>query len=162
MTQRYVGTSVPRREDRHLVTGTGTFVADIRLDGMLEAAVLRSPSARARIVGIDAAAARDLPGVVVVVTAADLAGAVDPFTRFVDQEHTPPGLEEAVHPIVRPCPMEPLASSEVCYVGQPVAVVVAESRYVAEDALELVVVDYDELPAVTDPEAAVAGVLEQR
>ena len=157
MTQRYVGTSVPRREDRHLVTGTGTFVADIRLDGMLEAAVLRSPSARARIVGIDAAAARDLPGVVVVVTAADLAGAVDPFTRFVDQEHTPPGLEEAVHPIVRPCPMEPLASSEVCYVGQPVAVVVAESRYVAEDALELVVVDYDELPAVTDPEAAVAG-----
>ena len=105
MTQRYVGRSMPRREDRHLVTGAGTFVADIRLNGMLEAAVLRSPFARARVLGIDATAARQLPGVVAVVTAQDLAGAVAPFTRFVDQENTPPGLEEAVHPIVRPCPM---------------------------------------------------------
>ncbi len=151
---RYVGRSVPRREDRRLVTGTGTFVADIRLDGMLEAAVLRSPFSRARILGIDVAAARELPGVVAVVTAQDLAGSVDPFTRFVDQEDTPPGLEEAVHPVVRPCPMEPLASNEVRYVGQPVAVVVATSRYVAEDALELVVVEYEELPAVVDSEAA--------
>ena len=153
---RYVGTSVRRREDRRLVKGTGRFVADIRLDGMLEAAVLRSPFARARILGIDVQAARELPGVVAVVTARDLAGAVEPFTRFVDQEETPPGLEEAVHPIVRPCPIEPLASDEVCYVGQAVAVVVAESRYVAEDALELVEVEYEELPAVVDPEVAVA------
>jgi carbon-monoxide dehydrogenase large subunit len=152
---RYVGRSVPRREDRRLVTGAGTFVADIRLAGMLEAAVLRSPFARARILGIDVGAARALPGVAAVVTAQELAGVVAPFTRFVDQEDTPPGLEAAVHPVVRPCPMEPLASSEVRYVGQPVAVVVATSRYVAEDALELVVVDYEELPPVVDPEAAV-------
>lgn len=154
---RYVGASVRRREDRRLLTGTGTYVADIRLTGMLDVAVVRSPIARGKIASLDVSRARELAGVVAVVVAADIAGHVAPFTRFVDQEETPPGLEEAVHPVVLPCPMEPLASSEVRYVGQPVAVIVAESRYVAEDALELVVVDYDELPAVTDPEAAAAA-----
>jgi carbon-monoxide dehydrogenase large subunit len=153
-TDRWVGTSVARREDRRLLTGRGTYVSDIRLDGMLEVAVVRSPTARARIAGLDASDARALPGVVAVFTAADLAGRVAPFTRFVDQEYTPPGLEAAARPLVRPCPMEPLADAEVRYVGQPIAIVVAESRYVAEDAAELVAVRYDELPPVTDPEAA--------
>lgn len=151
----YVGTSVRRREDWHLVTGKGTFVADMRRSGMLEAVFVRSPVARGHIADIDVSGARALPGVVAVLTAADLVGHVDPFTRFVDQEDTPPDLEEAVHPVVLPCPMEPLASEEVRYVGQPVAVVVAASRYVGEDAAELIVVEYEDLPAVTDPEAAV-------
>lgn len=150
----YVGRSVRRREDRRLLTGRGTFVPDIKLAGMLEAAVIRSPLARGRITSLDASAARALPGVVAVVTASDVAGRVKPFTRFVDQEETPPDLEAAVHPVVRACPIEPLASSEVRYVGQPVAIIVAESRYIAEDAAELVVVDYDDLGAITDPERA--------
>lgn len=154
---RYVGLSVPRREDVRLLTGQGSFVSDIRLDGTLEVAFVRSPTARARIASIETAGARALPGVVAVFTAADLSGRVAPFTRFVDQEATPPELELAADPVVRPCPIEPLASDQVRFVGQAVAAVVAASRYVAEDACELVAVDYDELPAVTDPEAAVAA-----
>lgn len=152
----YVGTAVPRREDRRLLRGEGTFVADLRLEGMLDVAVVRSSVPRARIAALDAGAARGLPGVVAVLTAADVAGRVAPFTRFVDQEETPPGLEEAVRPIVLPCPIEPLASEEVRYVGQPVALVVATSRYLAEDAAELVTVDYEELEPVVDPERAAA------
>lgn len=154
---RYVGTSVRRREDHRLLTGLGTFVPDVRLPGMLEAAVVRSPVARARIVALDAGSARKLPGVAAIFTAAEIAGQVAPFTRFVDQEETPPGLEDAVHPVVLPCPIEPLASEEVRYVGQPIAVVIADSRYLAEDAAELVALDYEELPAITDPESATRG-----
>jgi carbon-monoxide dehydrogenase large subunit len=156
--QRYVGTAVARREDGRLLRGEGTFVADLRLEGMVDVAVVRSPVPRARIAALDASAARRLPGVVAVLTAADIVGRVAPFTRFVDQEETPPGLEEAVHPVVLPCPIEPLASQEVRYVGQPVALVVATSRYLAEDAAELVAVDYEELEPVVDPDRAAEDV----
>lgn len=149
-----IGRRERRREDRRLLTGQGTYVADIRLHGMTEMAVLRSPFAHAAIRSIQTKAALELPGVIAVLTAADVAGKVAPFTRFVDQEETPPSLERAVHPVVRPCPIPVLATERVRYVGEAVAVVVATSRYVAEDALELIELDLEELPAVVEPEDA--------
>ena len=135
---RYAGTRVPRVEDTRLLTGRGTFVDDVTRPGMLHACFVRSPFARAKINGIDAAAALALPGVHAVFTAGDLnprrQGGV---ARRRGQGH--PGH-------TRP----PLAEGEVKFVGDPVALVVAESRYIAEDAVELVDVDYEPLPAVAD------------
>lgn len=155
--ETYIGRSLPRKEDRPLVTGSGSFVADIRPAGAVEVAFVRSQVAHATVDSIDVAAGRAIDGVLGVFTAADLAGQVEPFTRFVDQEHTPAGLETAVHPVVQPCPMDVLASDRVRYVGHPVAAVVAESRYTAEDCADLIDVGYADLDAVTDPEAAVAA-----
>ena len=151
---RFVGTSTPRREDWRLVTGKGTFVADLKLPGTLHMAVFRSPVAHARIQSIETEDALRLPGIVAALTGADIAGKVKPFTRFVDQEETPPGLEEAIHLVVLPCPIEVLPTERVRYVGQAVAVVVAETRELAEDALEMIRFDYEELRVVSDPEAA--------
>lgn len=135
---RYAGTRVQRVEDGRLLTGRGSFVDDISRPGMLHACFVRSPFARARINGIDASAALELPGVRAVFTAADLN----------------PGAHEAWHAVagkdVPDTPRPPLAEGEAKFVGDPVALIVAESRYVAEDALELVDVDYEPLPAVTD------------
>ncbi len=135
---RYAGTRVPRVEDARLLTGRGTYVDDVSLPGMLHAAFVRSPLARGRIAGIDAEAARALRGVRAVFTASDL----NPGVK--EQWHTSQGPDGPETP--RP----PLAEDEVRFVGDPVALVVAESRYVAEDAAELVEVDYDPLPAVVD------------
>lgn len=142
---RYVGARLPRLEDARLLTGQGQFVDDIRLPGALEAAVLRSPYAHARIGRVDAAAARALPGVLAVYTAADLGDLARPFPIL--QPH--PGLTAAVN-------QGPLAGSAVRYVGEPIALVVAEDRYVAEDAAEQIEVEYEPLPAVVDVEAALA------
>jgi carbon-monoxide dehydrogenase large subunit len=135
---RYAGARVHRVEDARLLTGRGTFVDDVSLPGMLHACFVRSPFARAAIRGIDTSAARALPGVRHVFTAADLN----------------PGVHEQWHTSVGPkspeTPRPPLAEGEVRFVGDPVALVVAEDRYVAEDAAELVDVDYDPLPAVVD------------
>ncbi|AEV72947.1 aerobic-type carbon monoxide dehydrogenase, large subunit CoxL/CutL-like protein [Mycolicibacterium rhodesiae NBB3] len=134
----YAGTRVARVEDTRLLTGHGTFVDDITRPGMLHACFVRSPFARARIKGIDTAAALQLPGVRAVFTAADLN----------------PEVKEAWHAVagkdVADTPRPPLAESEAKFVGDPVALVVAESRYIAEDAVELVDVDYEPLPAVAD------------
>jgi carbon-monoxide dehydrogenase large subunit len=139
------GTPVKRREDPRLLTGQGLFTDDVRLPGMLYAAFLRSPYAHARI-RVDATAARGQPGVVAVFTAQDLAGKVGniPTAWLVPDAdlRTPP----------RPA----LAGEVVRYVGEPVAMVVAESRGAAKDALEAIQVDYDPLPAVTDVEEAAA------
>ncbi|WP_156763313.1 xanthine dehydrogenase family protein molybdopterin-binding subunit, partial [Mycobacterium scrofulaceum] len=135
---RYAGTRVQRVEDGRLLTGRGSFVDDISRPGMLHACFVRSPFARARINGIDASAALALPGVRAVFTAADLN----------------PDVREAWHAVagkdVPDTPRPPLAEGEAKFVGDPVALVIAESRYVAEDALELIDVDYEPLPAVTD------------
>jgi aerobic carbon-monoxide dehydrogenase large subunit len=152
---RFVGTHVRRKEDRRLLTGMGRFVADLNLPGTLDMAVLRSPVAHAQILDVEVGDALRLDGVVLAVTGRDLEGKVSPFTRFVDQEDTPPSLEAAVHPVVLRCPMEVLPTDRVRYVGQAVAVVVAESRHLAEDALELVRFEYQELQVLTDPEQAV-------
>lgn len=135
---RYAGTRVQRVEDGRLLTGRGSFVDDISRPGMLHACFVRSPFARAAINAIDASAALALPGVHAVFTAADLN----------------PDVREAWHAVagkdVPDTPRPPLAEGEAKFVGDPVALIVAESRYVAEDALELVDVDYEPLPAVSD------------
>jgi aerobic carbon-monoxide dehydrogenase large subunit len=135
---RYAGARVPRVEDARLLTGRGTFVDDVKRPGMLHACFVRSPFARARINGIDASAALALAGVRTVFTADDLN----------------PDANEAWHAVagkdVPDTPRPPLAEGEVKFVGDPVALVVAESRYIAEDAIELVDVDYEPLPAIAD------------
>ncbi len=135
---RYAGARVNRVEDVRLLTGRGTYVDDIALPGMLHACFVRSPFARAAIRGIDATAARAMPGVHHVFTAADL----NPDVKA--QWHTSLGPDGPETP--RP----PLADTEVRFVGDPVALVVAESRYLAEDAAELVDVDYEPLVPVVD------------
>jgi aerobic carbon-monoxide dehydrogenase large subunit len=135
---RYAGARIPRVEDARLLTGSGTYVDDIHLPGLLHAFFVRSPFARASIRGIDVSAALGVPGVRFVFTAADL----NPHMK--EQWHTSLGPESPETP--RP----PLAEGEVRFVGDPVALVVAESRYIAEDAADLVEVDYEELPAVVD------------
>jgi aerobic carbon-monoxide dehydrogenase large subunit len=133
---RLVGTKVARVEDPRLLTGTGSYVDDVVVPGMLHAAFVRSPYAHATIVGIDVDAARRLPGVVAVYTGADIAALTNPFMGMLPL----PGL---YHPV-----FYALATDRVRVVGDPVALVVAESRYVAEDAAGLVVVDYRELSPI--------------
>ena len=136
---------VRRREDPRLITGTGAFVDDLSVPGCLHAAFVRSPHAHARVRAIDAAAARRAPGVVGVYTAAELGAAAAPIPVF------------APHPALpRPCGLPPLARDRVRFVGEPVAVVVADDPYRARDALALVTVDYEPLPAVADVETALA------
>ncbi|MDN4517974.1 xanthine dehydrogenase family protein molybdopterin-binding subunit [Mycolicibacterium austroafricanum] len=145
VTARYAGQRVPRVEDSRLLTGHGRFVDDISRPGMLHACFVRSPFAHATINGVDASAALALPGVHAVFTAADLN----------------PDVKEAWHAVagkdVPDTPRPPLAEGEVKFVGDPVALVVADSRYLAEDAVDLVEVDYDPLPAVADFRKAVGG-----
>jgi aerobic carbon-monoxide dehydrogenase large subunit len=145
---RYAGSRINRVEDARLLTGTGVYVDDIALPGMLHACFVRSPFARARIRGVDASAALALPGVRFVFSAADLNAGVR------EQWHTAQG------PAGPETPRPPLAEGEVRFVGDPVALVLAENRYLAEDGADLVEVDYEPLPAVVDyTEAEQAPVL---
>ncbi len=139
---RYAGARVSRVEDPRLLTGRGVFVDDISLPGMLHACFVRSPFPHAAIRGIDASAALGLPGVHAVFTAADLNCDVK------EQWHSSLG------PASPETPRPPLAEDVARFAGDPVALVVAVSRYVAEDAADLVDVDYEPLPAVVDYMAA--------
>ena len=143
MTQAYVGRDVRRREDARLLTGGATFVDDIHLPGMLHAVVLRSPHAHARIDSIDTSEALALPGVVAVFTFDDLGPAAKPIPMRM---HKLPGLERYLQ--------LPLARDMARYVGEPVAIAIAESPHLAEDALDAVRVAYEPLPAVVDIESA--------
>ncbi len=139
----YLGRSIKRFEDARLVIGDGVFIDDIKLPDMLHAAVVRSVHAHARIRSINVVDAIELDGVVEVLTGADLAGKLPDLPirpmgdRSVD-EFNPPE-----HPV--------LAQDKVCYVGQPVAVVVAKNPYLARDGAELVTVDYEPLIPVVNP-----------
>src|SRR5262245_13986880 len=136
---------VRRREDPRLITGAGEFVDDFTVPGCLHAAMLRSPHAHARIVAIDARAARRAPGVAGVFTAEDLGAVAGPIPIY------------APHPALPvPCRIAVLARDRVRFVGEAVAVVVADDPYRAQDALDLIRVDYEPLPAVVDVEAAIA------
>ncbi len=137
-TTRYAGSRVHRIEDARLLTGQGTYVDDIDRPGLLHASFVRSPFPRARIEHIDVAEALALPGVRAVFTAADLNSGVHELW------YTGPGPKSPT------TPLPPLAEGEVRFAGDPVALVVAESRYLAEDAAELVIVDYTELVPVVD------------
>jgi carbon-monoxide dehydrogenase large subunit len=153
VAQGWIGRSLPRREDDPLLRGAGRFVADIARPGQLHAHFVRSPHAHARLLGIDAAAALALPGVAGVFTHDDVpTGPLPPFLW-----DTPPAkLVAALRPHLRPCHPPLLPADRVRFAGQAVAVVLAADRYLAEDAAELVEVDYEPLPAVVDPEAALA------
>src|SRR3954447_2784604 len=140
----YLGASIRRKEDHRYLTGRGRYVADIDLPHMLHVALVRSPFAHARITGIDTSVARVLPGVVAIVTAADLQGKVKP----IQGEARYPGFRSPDWPI--------LAGEVVRYQGEPVVAVVATSPYVAEDAAGLVEIDFDPLPVVIDAEDALS------
>ena len=132
---KFVGDRYLRKEDPRLLTGRGQYVGDIALPGMLHAALVRSPHAHARIVRVDAARAREHPGVVDVVSFLDLGSAGRPFPIV------PP------HPELRGHNFSMLADGRARFVGEVVAAVVADSRYTAEDARELVDVEYEPLPS---------------
>ena len=121
---RFIGKSVTRKEDQRLLTGHGLYVDDVKVSGTLHAAFLRSDLARAAITRIDTGAAKELPGVVAVFTWEDFNGISGPGYHSMMSE------ELAVPP--------PLAITDVRYVGDPVAMVIAETRYLAEDACELI------------------------
>src|SRR5881296_1959122 len=135
----FVGESIKRKEDDRFIRGKGTYVDDITLPGMLHMAILRSPFAHARIRSIDASAAQALPGVVAVVTGELLA------QHKLAWMPTLSGDTQAV-----------LATDKVRFQGQEVACVVAETPYIAKDALELIDVDYEPLQVVTTPQQALA------
>ena len=147
MATRYFGQSIPRNEDPRLLTGQALFVDDVQLPGMLHAAYLRSEHAHARIKQIDPSEALKLPGVRAVFTARDLGEYWQPGPLLVP----PPPIENIVF---HKCTQVPLAKDKVRHVGEPVAVVIAESRYLAEDAVERIVVDYEPLEPVVDMEHA--------
>ncbi|MFB7593865.1 xanthine dehydrogenase family protein molybdopterin-binding subunit [Streptomyces sp. NPDC056160] len=148
----WIGRALPRVEDERLLRGHGRYVDDVRLPGTLEAAFLRSPHAHARITRIDADAARAMPGVRAVYTAAETT-ALKPVVNEAELR-IPEPLAQALNPLVRKLPYPVLADGTVNFCGQPVAMVIAESRYLAEDALESIEVDYEPLPVVVDPDAA--------
>lgn len=152
-TDRWVGASLARKEDERLVRGAGRFVADISFPDQVHATFVRSTLAHARIASIDASAARAAPGVVGVMTASDVpAGPMPPFLW-----DTPPEkLVDALKPMLRPCHPPLLPADRVRFVGQAVAVVLAESRYAAEDAAALVEVDLEPMPALGTIDAALA------
>jgi carbon-monoxide dehydrogenase large subunit len=138
--RKWVGKSIRRLEDPKFLRGRGNYVDDLRVDGMLHAAIVRSPHAHAKIVSIDVTAARALEGVVAVITGAEAVELADPLPDFG------PAPDKHVWRL--------LAADKVRYVGEGVAAVVATSRYIAEDATDLVEVEYEPLPVLRDPEEA--------
>lgn len=141
-TSGHVGKPLKRVEDPRLIKGIATYVDDMKLPGLLHCVFVRSPYAHAKINSINTDAAKAVPGVVAVYTGAD----VNPHTGPVPCASPLPGMKAITHTL--------LAGNRVYFVGHPVAVIVAKDRYVARDAVELVEVDYDPLPAVSDPEKA--------
>ena len=139
---RFVGQSVTRVEDERILTGRGRYMDDIVLPGMLEGVFLRSDVGHARIASIDAERARSMPGVVAVITAAELEGVVSPLQ-----------IEAELPNYLRPV-FHALADDKVRYAGDPVAFIIAENRYLAEDARDAVWVDYEPLDAVVTMDQA--------
>src|SRR5436190_15326619 len=142
-TETLVGKRLRRKEDPRLITGTATYVDDIKMPGMHHACIVRSPQAADKIRSINTRPALDRPGVVAVFTGADVES-VGPVPCGASL----PGLRVPHHAI--------LAKDRVYFVGHPVAVVVATDRYIAADAADLIEVDYEPTPAVSDPEKAIA------
>lgn len=134
----WIGQSIKRVEDPRILSGKGGYIDDMTVPGMAHAAMVASPHAHARIVSIDTSKAKALPGVIGVYTGADLATVVDPCPSFASP----------------PVPQHAMAIDKVRHVGEVVAAVVAEDRYIAEDAAELVEVEWEMLPANVDIEAA--------
>ena len=141
---KLVGSRVHRVEDRRLLTGRGRYVSDVQVEGTLHVAILRSPFARARIRSISKEAALDIPGVIGVFTAEDLPRHIKPIRA----DNTSPSFQSAPYPI--------LANGSVHFAGQPVAAVVADSRYAAEDGVEALVIEFEEQQPVLDVESSLS------
>ena len=139
----YIGKTVPRPNLDRLMQGRGLYVSDVELPRMAHVVYLRSPYAHAKITGIDAVAAKRVKGVIAVVTGQELAAVITPWVGVLSHMK---GLKSA--------PQRAIAIDHVCWQGEAVAAIVATSRAVAEDAAELVAVDYEELEAVTDMRTA--------
>lgn len=137
----WIGQSIKRVEDPRILTGNGGYIDDLKMPGMAHAAMVSSPHAHARIVSIDTTKAKALPGVIGVYTGEDMASVVDPCPSFASP----------------PVPQHSMAMGKVRHVGEVVAAVVAEDRYIAEDAAELVEVEWEVLPANVDIEASAAA-----
>jgi aerobic carbon-monoxide dehydrogenase large subunit len=146
---RYLSARVLRNEDARLLTGRALFVDDVQIAGMLHVAFVRSEYAHGRLKTVDVSAARVRPGVVAVYAAGDLGDYLQPGPLLV----TPPPIPGLVF---NSCTQLPLAKDKVRHVGEPIAMVVAESRYIAEDALRDIVVDIEPLDAVVDLEKGLA------
>src|SRR5271156_468321 len=147
-TRSIIGDAPKRREDLRFITGRGGYLDDLAFEGLVHAVVLRSPHAHARIERINTQAARAAPGVLAVLTAEDARGdGLQPLRPSAEANATT-GERFAF------APQPLLASGKVCYVGEPVALIVGETRAQALDAAEQVVVDYSPLPAVTTAAAA--------
>src|SRR6185295_13598637 len=142
MAQRYVGQAMKRKEDPRLVCGTSTYVDDVVIPGMLHMAVTRSIHAHARIKRIDVSKAQKLPGVVAVVTGEEVAAHCGPIPCAASI----PNMKHAERQL--------LAIGKVRFVGEPIAAVVAENKYIARDAADLIEIDYEPLDAVVNPEKA--------
>src|SRR5215468_6308470 len=142
MPQRFVGQAMKRKEDPRLVSGTSTYVDDVVLPGMLHMAVTRSIHAHARIKHIDVSKAQKFPGVVSVVTGEEVAAHCGPIPCVASV----PNMKNAMRQL--------LAVGKVRFVGEPIAAVVAENKYIARDAADLIEIDYEPLPAVVNPEKA--------
>jgi carbon-monoxide dehydrogenase large subunit len=143
-TTQFVGKRLKRKEDPRLIQGLAHYVDDIVLPGMVHAVFIRSPHAHARIKNIDTAKAKAMPGVLAVITGEDLGATIGNVPCAI------------VIPDMKSAPRPPLATDRVRFIGEAVAIVVAEDRYIARDAAELVDVEYDPLTPVVDPEKAMA------
>jgi carbon-monoxide dehydrogenase large subunit len=145
VTPHMLGLPIKRGEDPRLVSGNGAYLEDLALPGLVHLAFLRSPHAHARLGHIDTSAAREMPGVVAVLTAADIDAALPvnlpgDWPPFEEENHQPPN--------------KILARDKVRFVGEPIVAVVAASRALAFDAIDAIEIEYEPLPAVSDPEAA--------
>src|SRR5262249_14314842 len=138
--ERLFGKAIKRREDPRFITGRGQYVDDVKLPGLTHASFVRSPHAHARIRGVNTAKAKSLPGVIAIYTGDDVQVGALPCGWMLPDIKVPP----------RPV----LAKGKVRYVGEPVAIVIAESAYEAKDAAEAVQVDYEPLPGVSNPRKA--------
>jgi carbon-monoxide dehydrogenase large subunit len=150
----FVGASIPRREDRRLVIGDGHYVDDIELPRMAHVAFVRSPLPHARIVSIDLSSAAAAPGVLLALAGADIDGVLAPIGGM--QVVTPKGWQDRVEHHLRIPSQAVIPSDKARYVGEPIAVVVATDRYLAEDAAALVAAELEPLPVVPGCEAGVA------
>jgi carbon-monoxide dehydrogenase large subunit len=149
MSTRVFGHPIKRNEDPRLLTGQALFTDDVHLPGMLHCAFLRSDYAHAHLRSVDVSAALEMPGVVAVYTADDLGDYWQPGPLLV----SPPPIQRLVF---NQATQVPLAKDKVRHVGEPIAVVVAEDRYLAEDAVERITVEYQSLPAVVNVEHALS------
>jgi carbon-monoxide dehydrogenase large subunit len=155
IADKFIGRSIRPDKSSRFLTGNGLYVADVNLPNMVHAAILRSIHAHARIRSLDAEAARRLEGVFGAWTGREVADRIAPFPESF--EIHPARWLEGVKPVLKGPRPTALAQGKVHYVGEPVAIVVAADRAKAEDALELIAVEYDELPAVVDPAESLRG-----